>query len=76
MCIANPAQIIELDSDRALVRYEPGGGAHLAEVARPPGLAAEIGDWVLVHAGLMIGTIPADEVDALLELSRSIRPGL
>lgn len=38
--------------------------------------AAEVGDWVLVHAGLMIGTIPADEVDALLELSRSIRPGL
>jgi hydrogenase maturation factor len=76
LAIANPAQIIELDSDRALVRYEPDGGAHLAEVARPPGLAAEVGDWVLVHAGLMIGRIPADEVDALLELSRSIQPGL
>jgi len=76
MCLANPAQIVEIDENAALVRYGGEASSRLVKVERMSGLTAGPGDWVLVHAGLIVGLIAAEEVETLLELLAEIQPGL
>ncbi len=58
MCLAIPARIVELESDRAVV--DAMGNRFRAKTTLLP--EAKLGDLVLVHAGFAISII--DEEDA------------
>ena len=64
MCLAVPMRLVE--------RRETVGAAELDGVRREIGLAlcpeAEVGDFVLVHAGFAIGRIDEEEARVTLEL--------
>jgi hydrogenase expression/formation protein HypC len=70
MCLAIPAQILEIDTatDTAVVS--------LSGVRRPVSLAlvedAEAGDYVLVHVGYALNKISADEAERTLAMMREI----
>ncbi|WP_462321348.1 HypC/HybG/HupF family hydrogenase formation chaperone [Halochromatium sp.] len=70
MCLAIPAQILEVDpvADTATVS--------LAGVRRPVSLAlieeAEVGDFVLVHVGYALNKISAEEAERTLAMMREI----
>lgn len=49
MCVASPGKIIEINGDTAVVDYS--GNKTNAALGI---VDAKIGDWVLVHAGLVI----------------------
>ena len=52
MCIAAPAQVVELDKDAQLANVEFGGVIQRAKTDLMPDI--ELGDYVLVHAGYAI----------------------
>ena len=66
MCLAIPMKLIECS--------EFGGVAEIDGVRRQVSVIytpeAEVGDWVLVHAGFAIGQVDADEAAKTLELLR------
>ncbi len=66
MCLAIPMQVIECS--------EFGGVAEIDGVRRQVSMIyvpeAEVGDWVLVHAGFAIGQVDAEEAAKTLELLR------
>lgn len=63
MCIAAPGRIVEIKDDTAIIEYASNKiNANIGIVD------AKIGDWVLVHAGLVIQVLPEDEAKAMLEL--------
>lgn len=80
MCVAIPGKIIERHDDAAVVDCQ-GNRVPITATLTP---LANVGDWVLVHAGFSISTL--DECDALetwsylndmrneLELSSPIEP--
>ena len=63
MCLAVPAKIVEIENQ--LVTVEVGGLTRQASIALLPD--AELGDYVLIHAGFAISKI--DEQEALETLS-------
>jgi hydrogenase expression/formation protein HypC len=68
MCLAIPAKIVSLKSDTAQVDF---GGGVLREVNTML-VDAEVGDYVLVHAGYAIQTLSEDEAERTLHLWREI----
>ena len=66
MCLAIPMVVVERD--------EFGGVAEIDGVKRQVSMMyvpeAEVGDYVLVHAGFAIGTVDAEEAAKTLELLR------
>jgi len=66
MCLAIPMRVIECS--------EFGGVAEIDGVRRQVSMMyvpdAEVGDWVLVHAGFAIGQVDAEEAAKTLELLR------
>jgi len=70
MCLAIPAQILDLDpaTDAATVSL---GGVH-----KPVSLAlvddAEVGDYVLVHVGYALNKISPEEAERTLALIQAI----
>lgn len=70
MCLAIPMQLTE--------RREFDGTAELRGVTRTVSLMlcpdANLGDFVLVHAGYAIGTIDADEAQKTLQLLDEVLP--
>ena len=68
MCLAIPMQLVE--------RNEHVGVVDLDGVRREISLQllpeAEIGDYLLVHAGFAIGRLDAEEAAATLELLREL----
>ncbi len=70
MCLAIPAQILEIDEATDTASVSLGG------VRRPVSLAliedAEIGDFVLVHVGYALNKISADEAERTLAMMREI----
>ncbi len=58
MCLAVPGQIVERDGSLAQVNFQ--GNRLEVSLALTP--EAEVGDWVLVHAGFAINRL--DEADA------------
>lgn len=69
MCLAIPALIKEIDGTRA--RADVGGATReisLEIIDRP----AEIGDYVLVHAGFAIHRLEEKEALETLELMRKV----
>lgn len=63
MCIAAPGRIVEITDDTAIIEY--GSNKISANIGI---VDAQVGDWVLVHAGLVIQVLPEDEAKAMLEL--------
>lgn len=63
MCVASPGKIIEINEDTAVVDYS--GNKTNAALGI---VDAKIGDWVLVHAGLVIQVLPDDEAQYMREL--------
>ena len=64
MCLAIPMQLVQ--------REGFGGKAELRGVRRSVGLMlcpeARVGDWVLVHAGYVIGTVDQEAAEQTLGL--------
>lgn len=63
MCIAAPGRIVEIVDNTAVIEY---GSNRLN--ANTGIVDAKVGDWVLVHAGLIIQILPEDEAKAMVEL--------
>lgn len=70
MCLAIPAQILEIDQAADTATVSLGG------VRRPVSLAliedAEVGDFVLVHVGYALNKISAEEAERTLAMMREI----
>ncbi|MBK1617111.1 hydrogenase assembly protein HupF [Lamprobacter modestohalophilus] len=70
MCLAIPAQILEID------QAADTGIVSLGGVRRPVSLAliddADIGDFVLVHVGYALNKISAEEAERTLAMMREI----
>ncbi len=64
MCLAVPARIVEIDGHRA--RVEISGVVRDASLMMLP--EAQIGDYVIMHAGFAIQRLDEDEALATLDL--------
>ncbi len=63
MCVAAPGKVIEINGDTAVIDYNGN------KVNANKGIIdTKIGDYVLVHAGLIIQVLPEDEAKNMLEL--------
>ena len=63
MCVAAPGKVIEINGDIAVIDYNGN------KVNANKGIIdAKIGDYVLVHAGLIIQVLPEDETKNMLKL--------
>lgn len=63
MCVAAPGRIIEINQDTAVIDYN--GNKVNANIGI---VDVKIGDYVLVHAGLIIQVLPEDEAKNMIEL--------
>lgn len=63
MCVAAPGKIIEINNDTAVINYN--GNKTNANIGI---VDVKIGDYVLVHAGLIIQVLPEDEAKNMIEL--------
>ncbi len=71
MCLALPGQIVSIAGDDPLLRMGRirfGGIIKEASLACVP--EAEVGDYVLVHVGLAISRLDADEAERVLTALR------
>ena len=67
MCLAIPAQVVELvDPDAAIAKAEMSGVRRDISLALCP--EAKVGDWVLVHVGFALATIDEQQARETLEL--------
>ena len=63
MCVAAPGKIIEIDGNTAKIDYS----SNITKVNK--GIVdCKVGDWVLVHAGLIIQVLPENEAEYMVEL--------
>lgn len=63
MCVAAPGKIIEIDGNTAKIDYS----SNITTVNK--GIVdCKVGDWVLVHAGLIIQILPENEAEYMVEL--------
>lgn len=63
MCVAVPGKVIDIKDNIATIDYS---GNHVQ--ARTGVVDVEIGDFALVHAGLVIQVLPEDEAQSMAEL--------
>ena len=64
MCLAVPRRILRIDGERVEIDWD--GEPLVVASGGVPNLA--VGDYVLVHAGLVLDRISAEEADQILEL--------
>ncbi len=69
MCVAVPAKVIEIEGTRAMVVVS-GAKLH-AQLELVP--EAEVGDYVLVHAGFALQVMNAEEAEETLALLQEAR---
>lgn len=63
MCVAAPGRIIEIDGNTAKIDYS----SNITTVNK--GIVdCKVGDWVLVHAGLIIQVLLENEAEYMVEL--------
>lgn len=63
MCVAAPGKIVEINDNMAKIEYSSNlTSASLGIVD------AKVGDWVLVHAGLVIQVLPDNEAEYMKQL--------
>lgn len=63
MCVAAPGKIIEIDGNTAKIDYS----SNITTVNKGI-IDCKVGDWVLVHAGLIIQVLPENEAEYMVEL--------
>lgn len=63
MCVAAPGRVIEINENTAVIDYNGN------KVNADKGIVdVKIGDWVLVHAGLIIQVLPEDEAKNMIDI--------
>lgn len=67
MCVAAPGKIIEIHEQDATIQY-----ASNITHANIGIVDAKVGDWVLVHAGLVIQVLPEDEANYMIDLFKDL----
>jgi hydrogenase expression/formation protein HypC len=75
MCLAIPAQIVEFcDPERFLARVDASGVRRIVNVALVSGGpdGAQVGDWVLIHAGFAISQVDEQEALATRQLLEAL----
>lgn len=70
MCLAIPAEVVEISTDTATAVVDAGGARKRISVTLVDDLA--VGDYVLVHAGFAINKIDEDEAMKTIELLREL----
>jgi len=70
MCLAIPAQILEVDTETDVATVALGGVRRAVSLALVDD--AVVGDYVLVHVGYALNTISAEEAERTLEMMRAI----
>ena len=63
MCVAAPGRIIEINGNTAKINYS----SNITTVNKGI-VECKVGDWVLVHAGLIIQVLPESEAEYMVEL--------
>lgn len=67
MCVAAPGRIIEINGNTAKIDYS----SNITTVNK--GIVdCKVGDWVLVHAGLIIQVLPENEVEYMVDLFKDL----
>lgn len=67
MCVAAPGKIIEINDNNAKIDYS--GNITTVSVGI---VDCKVGDWVLVHAGLIIQVLPEDEAKYMTEIFKDL----
>lgn len=63
MCVAAPGKVIEINGDNAVVEYNGN------RINANKGIVdIKVGDYALVHAGLIIQVIPRDEALKMIDI--------
>ena len=65
MCIAAPAQVVEIDRDESLIYVDFGGARQQAKMDLLPDV--EVGEYVLIHAGYAIEKLSEEAAKESLE---------
>ena len=68
MCLAIPGQIVEMQPDGATIDTL-GVRKRISRALTP---SAQVGDWVLVHAGFAIEVVDAEEAAQTIEIVREL----
>ena len=68
MCLAIPGQIEKVKDNRGVVALAGNRTEVMLELVPE----AKVGDWVLIHAGVAITTIDADEAKETYDLLREM----
>lgn len=63
MCVAAPGRIIEINGNTTKIDYS----SNITTVNKGI-IDCKVGDWVLVHAGLIIQVLPENEAEYMVEL--------
>lgn len=67
MCVAAPGKVIEINGDNVVLDYDGN------RVSANKGIVdVKIGDYALVHAGLIIQVLPEDEAKFMLDMFKDI----
>ena len=66
MCLAIPMRVIRRDEFLGVVELD-GVEREISLMLQPD---AQVGDWVLIHAGYAIGVVDEEEAKATVELLR------
>ncbi len=64
MCLAVPMQIVEINGN--LAKVELAGNTYQADLTLVEG--AEVGDWILAHAGFAIERLDPAEAEETLDM--------
>mgnify|MGYP002622288243 CR=1 FL=1 len=67
MCLAVPGRIVSIDGDDADVDF--GGVIRRTNLTM---VEADVGDWVLIHAGFAIEKVDEEEAQRTLELWKEV----
>ena len=63
MCVAAPGKVIEINGVNAKIEY-----SSIITTVNKGIVDCKVGDWVLVHAGLIIQVLPEDEAQYMTQL--------
>lgn len=70
MCLAVPARLIRRESDRQAIADLHGNQVQISTLLVPD---AQVGDWVLLHAGFAIQKLDGDDVRETFAVMQDVR---